>query len=415
MNPILDSKYLIPDAEAHLMPDGRLYIYGSHDSWTGNDYCSDNYRVFSCDDPALENWTDHGESFQNRDGEGQVYWQSGALYAPDAIHKDGKYYLYFCGVLSMEGVAVSDRPEGPFIDPKPIEIANGDAIDPAIFVDEDGSAYYLWGQYKLRGAKLKEDMCTIDESTLERELLTEMEHGFHEGASLRKRNGKYYIVYCDTSRGKATCLSYAMSDHPLGPYKKGGVIIDNIFCDPATWNNHGSIECFKGRWFVFYHRAVDNKNYRRRVCVEPIYFNEDGTINEVEMTTNGASAPIDARKILAASRACHLRSTVHIQCDVIDGEVFEKVVGYENQWEFRTWAEYKYLDFAEGVHKCHVRMKGACTVTLRTDRSDACGSCIIDSDEFKDYTFDVNGLSGVKPIWFEFAKGEFEFLEFWFE
>lgn len=415
MNPILDPKYLIPDAEAHVMPDGRLYIYGSHDSWTGNDYCSHDYRVFSCDDPALEHWVDHGEAFQNREGEGQVYWQAGPLYAPDAIHKDGKYYLYFCGALSMEGVAVSDSPHGPFVDPKPIEIANGDAIDPAIFIDDDGTAYYLWGQYKLRGAKLKEDMCTIDETTLERELLTEMEHGFHEGASLRKRNGKYYIVYCDTSRGKATCLSYAISDHPLGPYKKGGVIIDNIFCDPATWNNHGSIECFKGQWFVFYHRAVDNKNYRRRVCVEPIYFNQDGSINEVEMTTNGASAPIDARKTLLASRACHLRSTIHIQGETVDGEVFEKVVGFENQWEFRTWAEYKYLDFAEGVSKCHVRMKGNCTVTLRTDQSAACGSCTIDSDDFKLYSFDVEGLSGIKPIWFEFAKGAFEFLDFYFE
>ena len=147
-------------------------------------------------------------------------------------------------------------------------------------MDDDGEVYYLWGQFNLRGAKLTKDM-QIDESTLETAILTEQEHGFHEGASLRKRNGKYYLVYTDISRGKATCLSYAIADKPLGPYRKGGVIIDNIYCDPSTWNNHGSIEEFCGQWYVFYHRSSQNTIVNRRVCAEPVYFNEDGTINEV--------------------------------------------------------------------------------------------------------------------------------------
>ena len=132
--------------------------------------------------------------------------------------------------------------------------------------------------------------------SLQTAILTEQEHGFHEGACMRKRNGIYYIVYTDISRGKATCLSYAMSDKPLGPYKKGGVIIDNMYCDPQTWNNHGSIEEFKGQWYIFYHRSSQNSFTSRRMCVEKIYFNEDGTINEVEMTSMGASSPIDGQR-----------------------------------------------------------------------------------------------------------------------
>ena len=42
-----------------------------------------------------------------------------------------------------EGVAVSDRPEGPFTDP--VQLPCG-GIDPAIFIDDDGQAYYYWGQ-----------------------------------------------------------------------------------------------------------------------------------------------------------------------------------------------------------------------------------------------------------------------------
>lgn len=89
---------------------------------------------------------------------------------------------------------------------------------------------------------------SIDPSTLCTNLINEAEHGFHEGASIRKRNGIYYLVYTDISRGRATCLSYTMSHSPLGPFEKKGVIIDNTGCDPQTWNNHGSIAEFNGRW-----------------------------------------------------------------------------------------------------------------------------------------------------------------------
>lgn len=99
--------------------------------------------------------------------------------------------------------------------------ADGDGIDPAIFLDDDGQAYYYWGQHSLRGGRLKENMRELEPGSVNRALLTESEHGFHEGASLRKRNGLYYLVYTDISGGRASCLSYAVSDNPLGPVYKG--------------------------------------------------------------------------------------------------------------------------------------------------------------------------------------------------
>ncbi|MNW18537.1 hypothetical protein D3C71_2181340 [compost metagenome] len=58
---------------------------------------------------------------------------------------------------------------------------------------------------------------------------------------MRKRNGIYYLVHTDISRGIASCLGCATSKSPLGPFEKRGIIIDNVGCDPGTWNNHGSI------------------------------------------------------------------------------------------------------------------------------------------------------------------------------
>ena len=66
-------------------------------------------------------------------------------------------------------------------------------------------------------------MRTLDMETCRSCVLDEKNHGFHEGACIRKCRGKYYLLYTDTSRGRATCLSYAVSDRPLGPYREGGM------------------------------------------------------------------------------------------------------------------------------------------------------------------------------------------------
>ena len=250
MNPILPNEFYIPDPEAHVWKDGRLYIYGSVDIAAADSWCSETYRVFSTDD--LLRWTDHGVSFRK---EQVPFATHRPLAAPDCAERDGKYYLFFCmnGNGGVEGVAESPYPWGPFENPTQIE--QTDQIDPAVLVDDDGRAYLVWGQVELKGAELSDDMRSIKPETLTRNMLTADEHGFVEGASLRKIQGKYYLLYSDASRGLGTCLSYAISEHPLGPYEPKGVVIDNIACDRFSWNNHGSLCEFKGQWYVFYHRS----------------------------------------------------------------------------------------------------------------------------------------------------------------
>ncbi len=114
--------------------------------------------------------------------------------------------------------------------------------------------------------------------------LSVAEHGFHEGASVKTINGKYYFLFTDTHRhadlnngvGMATSLGYAVSDHPMSGFVYKGIVVDNIGCDPHTWNNRGSLQCFGGQWYIFYHRSTHAGVFSRRVCMEPIELEADG-------------------------------------------------------------------------------------------------------------------------------------------
>lgn len=97
------------------------------------------------------------------------------------------------------------------------------------------------------------DMVSFDEKTLVQDVVTEERYCFHEGSSIRKIGDTYYYVYADVERGKPTALGYSTSKSPLGPFAYCGIIIANANGDPESWNNHGSIECFKGQRYVFYH------------------------------------------------------------------------------------------------------------------------------------------------------------------
>lgn len=151
--------------------------------------------------------------------------------------------------------------------------------------------HFRWGQFHLRGAKLRPDLKGIAPATLRTSLPNEKEHGFHEGAPIRKRNGIYSLVYTDIGGGKATRLSYATSRSPLGPFTKGGVIVDNDGCDRESWNNHGSIAEFGGQWYVFHHRSSQASRAHRRVCVEPIRFDAEGTASAYSQPQAPACGP----------------------------------------------------------------------------------------------------------------------------
>jgi arabinoxylan arabinofuranohydrolase len=343
-NPLCPLGVFIADPEAHQWADGSLYIYGSRDESPGR-YCSRRYDVL---------WTADGIHWHTEPGAFSTAGVTAAganfLYAPDALHRDGRYYLFYCLSDGGEGVATARQPLGPFTDAAPISGLN--QIDPAVFIDDDGQGYLYWGQFSAKVARLTPDLRGIDPTSMIDGVLTEAEHGFHEGCSIRKRQGMYYLSYSFIGRrNRPTCIAYATATAPLGPFTYRGVIIDNFGCDPETWNNHGSISAFNEEWFVFYHRSTQGCRSLRKTCGERISFAADGSIPEVPMTTSGIGGPLPANVRLDGGRACLLTGQGR-NCESADG--FSDLAGLRAG----DTACFRWLDFADGLSRIIVCTSG---------------------------------------------------------
>lgn len=283
-NPFVRDIYTA-DPSAHVWADGRLYVYPSHDVAPpkGCDLM-DRYHVYSTDD--MIHWKDHGEILHS----GQVPWgrkEGGFMWAPDCAYKNGVYYYYFPHPSGTDwnktwkiGVATSTKPASDFKVQGYIEGLES-LIDPCVFVDDDGQAYFYYGGGgKCMGGKLKENMVAIDGEMQPMEGLVD----FHEATWVHKRNGIYYLSYSDNydKDGKHNRLCYAMSKSPLGPWEYKGVYMAST----DSYTNHGSIVEYKGQWYAFYHNSsLSHHDWLRSICVDKLYYNPDGTIQLVKQTT----------------------------------------------------------------------------------------------------------------------------------
>jgi hypothetical protein len=401
-NPVSPPGVYIADPTARVGIDGKMYLYGSLDT-TPESYCSTRHHVLSSGD--LLTWQLHPNSFASAGEHDAVAYSDCMLYAPDMIYRDGTYYLYYCMSDGSEGVAVSTKPEGRFVDGQKIEGVSG--IDPTVFVDDDGQAYYYWGQFAAKGARLNPDMKTIDPATVVDSLVTERTHFFHEGSFVFKRDGIYYFVYTHIGRqDRATCIGYSTSSSPLGPFKYGGVIIDNAGCDPASWNNHGSVAAFRGRWYVLYHRSTHGSKSMRKACIEPISFMPDGSIPEVPMTSQGAGNPLDARQSTDAARACLLWGNVRIVQDEKrpDNEILSAI-------RHNDRAAWKYLDYGNGLQRftVRVRSKAGGKIILAGDKpwANAFGSVTVSAGgDWRELSCEIRPKTGVETLWITFEGDE---------
>jgi len=283
------------DPDAHVWEDGKLWVYTSqdHDSDSathakvGHGYSKmDGYHVFSTNN--MKNWTDHGEILHSKD----VPWgcdDGGWMWAPGAAYKNGTYYLYFPSMnKEMKwkiGVATSKNPQGPFVaEPNYMEGTSG--IDPMCFIDDDGQAYLYFGKELV--AKLSDDMLTLAEKA------KKIDYGatnFREGPYMHKKDGKYYYSWTDW-KDPVDQGYYAMGNSPYGPFEYKGAINAKV---PGAQDHHSIVE-FKNQWYYFYHvgnytdaTGKKGRGNRRNVCVDYLYYNDDGTIKKVVQTTEGVS------------------------------------------------------------------------------------------------------------------------------
>ena len=293
-NPFITSIFTA-DPSGHVWADGRLYVYPSRDMdpARGCDLM-DHYHVFSTDN--MVDWRDEGEILNAS----QVSWgrkEGGFMWAPDAAYHNGTYYFYFPHPSETKwndswkiGVATSTKPATDFKDAGYIQGVGGDAmIDPAVFLDTDGSYYlYYGGGGHCAGVKLKPDMTEIDGDP---QPMTGL-HDFHEATWVFKRNGVYYLTYAD-NHPQHNEMEYATSSSPLGPWTARGVYLEGTDCDTT----HGSVVQYKGKWYQFYHNcSISGQGNLRSICVDELTFSDDGSIQTVVQTKTGPAAvgPADA-------------------------------------------------------------------------------------------------------------------------
>ena len=419
-NPILPLHIYTPDVEPRVY-GGRVYLYGSNDRFGDDFYCSDQLRAYSAPLGDLGDWTDHGIVFacsdQYRDSHGipdGVPWptEGQRLFAPDAIRIGNLHYLFFCLSWGTEGVAVSPSPHGPFTDARQITMDGAPIkdIDPAIFVDDDGQAYYYWSQIGLKAARMNGDLHTLDPATYNPRLIgDEAPFRFHEGASMRKIRGKYHLIYTSTSRGKATTLDWAASDHPLGPFTYGGVIVDSAKLDPESWNNHGSMAEISGEWFVFYHASSNHTRWNRRVRAEKVSFGPDGAILECEPTSQGFRVSLAPTEDTSAARAAELSGGCYLTEQGVDVHPLVNIGDGD-------FAVYRYFDFggqARGwrFEATYRPAGGGGRMEIRLDSPEGAlaGTAVLDAgpgDGWKTSCAGAGRINGRHAVYLVFRGGE---------
>jgi len=413
-NPIAPEGTFLSDPQARVW-DGKLYVYGSRDDNT-NQWCS--YELDALSTSDLKNWTRHEAILGSRGKNDNIKTTDSFLWAPDCIFQNGKYHLFYCTPDRNHtiGVAVGTSPSGPFKEGH--HVTGPTQIDPTIIKEKDGY-WIFWGQANLKGARLKKDLSGIDSTTLKDNIINRKEHFFHEGAQIFKRNGIYYLTYADEGRKtEPSCIGYSTSKSLLGPYKYQGVIIDNRGCDPTNWNNHGSVFEYKNNWYIVYHRASNGQKVYRKACIEPITFDSNGLIKEVEMTSNGASPLLDPFRETPARLACKLGGNARVLTTPSGHEILSTVHRGDS-------AIYRYFNFTKEAAKLHMRVtpKAGGTISVKV------GNIEVAKIEIparrgsigwtKDWQLNTKTPIGRQPVTFYFdgkKEGDlFDIDAFWFE
>lgn len=288
-NPVIRHKYTADPAA--LVYKGKVYLYAGHDACPApqNRYVMPDWAVFSTED--METWTEHPVPFRPTD----FKWAKGDAWAGQVIERNGKFYWYATVTHDSIhgkaiGVAVADNPLGPFKDARGSAMITNDMttkytkiswddIDPTVFIDKDGQAYLIWGNTQCYYIKLKENMIET-----EGEIMPINLPRYTEAPWIHKRGDWYYLSYASEFPEK---ICYAMSKSITGPYEYKG-ILNELAGNSNT--NHQSIIDFKGKSYFIYHNGgmdVNGGSFRRSVCIDYLYYNPDGTMKRVQMTTEG--------------------------------------------------------------------------------------------------------------------------------
>jgi beta-xylosidase len=286
-NPIIRGKYTTDPAA--LVYHDTVFLYTGHDEAVPGveDYVMHDWLCFSSTD--MVHWKEYETPLRATD----FKWANDGAWASQVVQRNGKFYWYVAVKHrtihgSAIGIAVADKPLGPYHDPRgsalitndmtPFIQSDKDDIDPTVLIDDDGQAYIFWGNARCYYARLKKNMIELDGPIRSIPL-----PGFTEGSWISKKNDWYYLSY---AYGYPEKIAYVMSRSIDGPWIFKG-ILNEIAGNSAT--NSPAILDFKGRTYFIYHNGglPGGGSYRRSVCIDYLYYNPDGTMKTIVMTSAG--------------------------------------------------------------------------------------------------------------------------------
>lgn len=283
-------------------PEGIIYgdTYWIYPTWSDLYEKQTFFDCFSSKD--LVNWTKHNSILDTT----AVKWAKIAMWAPSVISKNNKYYLFFGandvhpGEIGGIGVAISDRPEGPYKDliGKPLinENVNGaQPIDQFVFKDDDNTYYMYYGGWgHCNMVKLNDDFTALvpfDDGELYKEVTPQ---NYIEGPFMFKKNGKYYFMWSEGGWGGPDySVAYAIADSPFGPFNRIGKILEEDATVATSAGHHSIMHVPNSEdYYIVYHRRPlgDNARDHRVTCIDKMTFDEDGFINPVKITFDGVAA-----------------------------------------------------------------------------------------------------------------------------
>lgn len=282
-------------ADPHIAVFGdRFYIYPTTDTPGWN---SPSFECWSSQD--LKDWQCEGIVL---DFPRDLKWARDRAWAPCIIGRNGKYYFYYSAEQSI-GVAVGDRPEGPFKDPlgKPLIAKDSyqcQVIDPMAFADDDGTCYLYFGNGNCNVVKLNDDMTSFDPAAVKR--ITP--RGFGEGSFVLKRKGLYYLMWSQyDTRDPRYCVSYATSTSPTGLFTNAANNPILVQSGSVKGAGHHSVVQIPGRdeWVIAYHRfhIPGGDGYHRETCLSPMRFDKEGRIERVNVFEDVPALPTGGVKL----------------------------------------------------------------------------------------------------------------------
>ncbi len=295
-NPVITGNYADPEG---IIYGNKYWIFPTYSAPYEEQIFFD---AFSSSD--LATWKKHSRILENSN----VKWAKKAMWAPAVLENKGKYYLFFGandvhqGEIGGIGVAVADKPEGPYTDllGKPLinDIINGaQPIDQFVFKDKDGTFYMYYGGWKhCNMVKLKPDftgLLPFDDGTFYKEITPK---DYVEGPFMFIKDGKYYFMWSEGGwTGPDYKVAYAIADSPFGPFERIGTILER---DPEVAVGAGHHSVIKvpneDKYFIVYHRRPLGKDgaNERVTCIEEMKFDKNGHIIPVKMTFTGVKHPL---------------------------------------------------------------------------------------------------------------------------